>query len=295
VLLLVLPGSQAWAVTFEDGGTHLVDTDLVGKDGGVTVNDGPGPVPTTVTVTSTLEQGAGVTGVSNLTLDGATTGSSVFALDAATLVVLHSDVGNDVYGNDTSTVTVHDVTVLNNIFALGYAEIDVSAATVGDPLDTGGRNIFANGSSSIRVHTGSVVLDDVFTNDMATIVIEDAEMGRSLFANGMSRIDFSGGSLADDIQSNGESIVRIFGANFAVDGAPVPFGPVAALAGTLTGELADGSPLDNPFTRQETATILLSEVPEPSAALLLAVGAVTLAAARRRVSGRPGSSLDTGA
>ena len=280
VALLLLAGSAAGALVLEDGGTHLVDTDQTGKEGGVQVHDGPGPASTTVTVSATLERGASVTGISSLTLDGTTTGGSVFALDDAELAVMHSDVGNDVFANHTTTVTVHDVTVLNNIFALGYAQIDVSQATVGDPVDTGGRNIFANDAGHITVHTGSVVLDDVFTNDSATIVIEDAEIGQRMFANGSSRIDFSGGSVALDIQSNGTSVVRIFGVDFAVDGTAVPFGPVAALSGTLTGELADGSPLDNAFTRQEMATILLEEVPEPAAPLLLLAGAAVLAGRR---------------
>jgi len=279
--LAVLAGPSE-ALVFDDGGTHLVDTDLTGKEGGVTVNDGPGATPTTVAVTSTLEQGAGVTGISDLTLDGATTGSSAFALDDATLTVMHSDIGNDVYGNHRSTVTVHDVAVLNNIFALGYAEIDVSAATVGTPADTGGRNLYANDSAFIRAHTGTVVLDDVFTNDMGTVVLEDVEVGQRIFANGTSQIDILGGSIAEDIASNGESTLRIFGADFAVDGSPVPLGAIAALSGTLTGELSDGSPLDVPFTRAETATILLTEVPEPAAAALLVAGALVLFGAGRR-------------
>lgn len=282
VFALTIPGTPSQAIVFDDGGTHLVDTDLLGKDGGVTVRDGPGPATTTVTVTSTLEQGAGVTGISDLTLDGATTGGSTFALDDATLAVMHSDIGNDVYGNHTSTVTVHDVTVLNNIFALGYAEIDVSAATVGTPEDTGGRNLYANDSAFIRAHTGTVVLDDVFTNGQGTVVLEDVEVGQRLFANGTSQIDILGGSIAEDIASNGESTVRIFGADFAVDGSPVPLGPITALSGTLTGELSDGSPLDIPFARAETATILLTEVPEVAAPLMLAAGILVLLGARRR-------------
>ncbi|MGI9431093.1 MAG: hypothetical protein ACR2PQ_02710 [Myxococcota bacterium] len=281
-LALALPAVPAEAITFEDGGTHLVDTDQTGKDGSVTVNDGPGNAATTVTVTSTLEQGAGVTGVSDLTLDGATTGSSAYALDDATLTVIHSDVGNDVYGTGRSSVTVHDVTVMTNIFALGYAEIDVSAATVGTPADAGGRNLYANDSAFIRAHTGTVVLDEVFTNGQGTVVLEDVEVGQRLYANGMSRIDILGGSIAEDIASNGESTIRIFGADFAVDGSPVPLGPIAALSGTLTGELSDGSPLDNPFARSETATILLTEVPEVAAPLMLAAGMLVLFAAGRR-------------
>ena len=62
----------------------------------------------------------------------------------------------------------------------------------------------------------------------------------------------------------------------------MPLGPIAALSGTLTGELSDGSPLDIPFTRQETATILLTEVPEAAAPWMLAAGLLVLFGAERR-------------
>ena len=240
-----------------------------------------------MTFSTSVERGVSATGISHAILDTATTGSSVFALNDAMLDVAHSEIGNDVYGNHETTVTVHDSLVLNNIFALGYADIEVSAATVGDPNDPGGRNIFANNAATIRVHSGTVVLDDVFTNDVAFISIEDAVTGSRLFANGMSQIDLSGGSVAEGIESNSTATVRIVGLGFQVDGTPVAFGPLAA----LTGELADGSPLDNAFERDATATIELVEAPEP--ALLLAwiacVGLLARAAGRRRCESRAAS------
>lgn len=281
ILVLLVAAWPARAVVFEDGGIHLVDTNVPGKDG-VQVHDGPGPAATTVTVTATVEAGVSVTGISSATLDGATTGGSVFALDDARLTVVDSEIGNDVFANQQAEVTVQGADVLNNVFALGYAVIDVGATTVGDPLESSGQDVFANDSGRITLHTGTVVLDDVFTNDTASIGVDDAEIGGSLFANGFSQIELEGGSVAEDIQSNGEATVRIVGMDFAVDGAPVPFGPVAALSGTLTGSLSDGSPLANAFTRGEGATILLVAVPEPGAPWMLLGGAGVLAACGRR-------------
>ena len=59
----------------------------------------------------------------------------------------------------------------------------------------------------------------------------------------------------------------------------LPFGDITATSGTLTGILADGTPLNVDFGRASTATITL--VPEPSTALLLAAGLVGLATRRR--------------
>lgn len=184
-------------------------------------------------------------------------------------------------------MTVHDTLVLNNIFALGYADIEVSATTVGDPNDPGGRDIFANNAATIRVHSGTVILDDVFTNDFAFISIEDAAIGSRLFANGISRIDLSGGSVANLIESNSTATGRIVGLGFQVDGTPVAFGPLAA----LTGQLTDGSPFYNAFERDATATIELVEAPEPALLLpwIAGVGLLARAAGRRGCESRTAS------
>lgn len=171
----------------------------------------------------------------------------------------------------------------------GAARVEVSATTVGDPSDLSGSDIFANDAATIRVHSGTIVLDDVFTNDVAFISIEDAAIGSRLFANGMSRIDLSGGSVADLIESNSTATVRIVGLGFQVDGTPVAFGPLAALTGQLTGELADGSPLDNAFERDATATIELVQAPEPAWLLpwLACGGLLARAVGRRRCESGP--------
>jgi len=288
--LLLLTAAPAGALVFDDGGVHTVTSPVTGEDG-VEVRDGPGPTATEVTVSTSVERGVSATGISHAILDTATTGTSVFALNDAMLDAAHSEIGNDVYGNHETTVTVHDSLVLNNIFALGYADIEVSASTVGDPNDPGGRNIFANDAATIRVHSDTVVLDDVFTNDVAFISIEDAAIGSRLFANGMSRIDLAGGSVAEGIESNSTATVRIVGLGFQVDGTPVAFGPLAALTGQLTGELADGSPLDNAFERDATATIELVEAPEPALLLpwIACVGLLARAAGRRGRESRTAS------
>ena len=275
-LLVPVP---AVAIVFDDGGTHVVSVPVIGD--GVQVLDGVGPSATDVTVTTIVSEGVSVNGISIATLDGAETGSSVFALGDATLNVLDSEIGNDIFANDMAEVFVGQTTVLNNIFALGYAVMDVGGATVADPNDPGG-DIFANDDAQITVHSGTVVDDDLFTNDNGFIAVEDAVIGDQLFANGTSQIDWSGGSLGDRMEANGEATLRIFGDGFQVDGSPVPFGPLVALTGQLTGELADGTPLDNPFERAPTAEIIVV-APEPGGFLvLLAGGALVLRLLLRR-------------
>jgi len=73
-----------------------------------------------------------------------------------------------------------------------------------------------------------------------------------------------------DLVFNGSSRLEIVGRNFNY-----PSGLIAARSGTITGILADNQPFAYVFQRSSSATITL--VPEPSAIILLTVGAVLLA------------------
>ncbi len=87
-----------------------------------------------------------------------------------------------------------------------------------------------------------------------------------------------------------DSRVTIAGTNFAVDGIPIGSGPISAPAGTLTGTLLSGDPIDARFCQLSCSQSgfgggLITLIPEPSTALLLASGLTGLAAARRRRTG----------
>ena len=89
----------------------------------------------------------------------------------------------------------------------------------------------------------------------------------------------TGGTINGSLLAFDQSIITVVGSGFNF-----PFGDVVPASGTLTGTLLDGTPIAVPFGRASTATITL--VPEPSPALLLAVGLLALGAARR-AHGRP--------
>jgi hypothetical protein len=91
------------------------------------------------------------------------------------------------------------------------------------------------------------------------------------------------GSASPDLSlANPDLSTTIFGSDFLLDGAAIPFGPVTATTGTLAGLLANGSPFEWTFERPNDAPLTVAAaVPEPAALSLLALGGVALLARRR--------------
>ncbi len=95
---------------------------------------------------------------------------------------------------------------------------------------------------------------------------------------------------ASSILARDSSTITIVGDGFEVDGAPVPFGDLTALQGTLTGTLQSGNSFLSLFYQRGascaglpcTGTITL--VPERAPFLLLGLGLTGLAVRSRRGS-----------
>jgi len=90
--------------------------------------------------------------------------------------------------------------------------------------------------------------------------------------------NITGGEILE-LDVDGNSLVRVEGSDFNY-----PNGPVSDLAGTLTGTLADGTPISAPFVRDSRAELRV--VPEPSSAFAMTGALLSLGAlSRRRPSG----------
>jgi hypothetical protein len=70
--------------------------------------------------------------------------------------------------------------------------------------------------------------------------------------------------------------VKVMGTGFNL-----PYGPIAASSGILTGLLQDGSPLNVSFSQLHPGGIILVAVPEPGVAAIGVLAVLCLAAARR--------------
>jgi hypothetical protein len=128
-------------------------------------------------------------------------------------------------------------------------------------------------SSTITLAGGSVG-SEVRAFNSSTIVISGGSVFGVKAGGTGSMVEIHGGSIADYLDPNGGTIA-VFGSGFAIDGGSVPFGPIAALSGNLTGTLASGDGINNPFIiNPGSGQIIL--VPEPPTALLLSVGLLGL-------------------
>lgn len=104
-------------------------------------------------------------------------------------------------------------------------------------------------SSRTKVLGGS--LGTLAAADSADLTLEGGATA-SFVADDDATALVSGGSIAS-LEADGASLVRVAGHGFLVDGSPVPFGPLVAVAGTLTGTLALGDPIATAFQQGDSS------------------------------------------
>jgi hypothetical protein len=134
-------------------------------------------------------------------------------------------------------------------------------------------------SSNITLSGGSVG-SEVRAFNSSTIVITSGSVFGVKAGDTGSMVEIHGGSIADHLDPNGGTIT-VFGSGFAIDGVPVPFGPIMTSSGNLTGTLASGDGINNPFIiNPSSGQIIL--VAEPTSVFLFATGLAGLAWRSRR-------------
>jgi hypothetical protein len=183
--------------------------------------------------------------------------------------------------HESSTILMSGGSVGGDVAAYGSATIAISGGSVAGSLS------LQLGDAHGTVEGGTIA-GRVFTAIVADVIVTGGTVLGGMSANDSSHITIRGGTVMGPLEPRDDAGERflIVGTGFAVDGQPVPYGPIAALQGTLTGNLESGDPIAVPFAHAcyETSTcfITLAEaIPEPSIALLVAGGLVSVAAARR--------------
>lgn len=161
---------------------------------------------------------------------------------------------------------------------------------------------------SILLLDGGTVFEDVFMEELGSVVFSAGLIGDDLFARDVT---MTGGRVAGDVSvaqagsmrwSGGQidgrvtlffdTLFEVVGSGFAINGMPVPYGDPLGLAlpppnpdftRTLSGFLASGEAFEMDYLDPgPSAVLLLVAAPEPGAALLVAVALAASVALRPR-------------
>ncbi len=172
--------------------------------------------------------------------------------------------------------------IAEDLYAEGQASITVTDGTFNDDFQ-----LFDEASAIIyggTIHGDIELLDDSYLEILGGTFVEDLEVDSMAVIRGGS---FLMQGIEYGLATAGGTIV-LDGSGFALDGAPVDFGDLAALSGNLTGTLADGTALDVTVNRNPWNDVnfigTITLVPEPSTCALALLAGVSMASVRRRPS-----------
>ena len=291
-ILFVTAQSLQAQVIFEDGNTSVVDSALTDY---IIVRDSATNTSTTVLI----ETGADiptfdpddqdtsvmVEGTSIVEMSGGTTVGGFNMCDSAIGIFTGGIVGDEVqlFGDSFMTIGTPEgmamvLDIQDDLELADNSMVDMYEGRVFDDVETTGSsilNIFggeydedieAFDTSTINIFggvfsTGFGDLDDIEGGEIAVEDNEDAD-GNPI--PNAATVNIHGGtfvgSLFDpDFCAESDGVMTIFGSDFAIDGVPVPFGPITVATGILTGILEDESELNNDFEIDGNAQIILAE------------------------------------
>jgi len=203
-------------------------------------------------------------------------------------------------GYKNSRISISGGTV-RNLNSWDSSQVDVSGGSIYAYLvscDSSQVDIFGGSicelcsyhSSQVDISGGSI--SEFGSYDSSHVKISGGSIsGEWLRSYDTSQVDISGGSIGVDalFELCDESMVQIFGYDFAVDGQPVGYGELTSIHGGhpyneplrhLTGTLLSGEFIDKDFRIGHDAKIVLT-IPEPATVLLLGLGGLALRKRRR--------------
>jgi YVTN family beta-propeller protein len=186
-------------------------------------------------------------------------------------LVLFADGGSHIL--DGSSAPLEDTVLVAALEVLGYGYHYYDPTEV--RLDEGGAILSdLQISRSIFEMTGGSVGGDITVSDYSEAEIVSGAVTGDIDVWDASRLVLQGGLLSGTLRAHDQSVVEVHGSGFNF-----PNGAMTAVAGTLTGTFADGTPLSLPFARDAEATIWL---PEPEQVTSLLAGCVLLISLARR-------------
>lgn len=265
--------SPSHAYTYDDGLPHLIDIDNSFYFETLTLDDGPGGNPTELTI---VDRG--------LLLEG---------------LIARSNSRVQMLGGAVRTMRME-----------GSSFAAISGGEIGDlqPVESGAHVTISGGRMRVSANDAHV---EISGGDLSYISLSGAASGtvtvtgglirESIGLNGFGTLTITGGEVRRQVQLNQYNTGRIFGGLFTQGDVGVqlfsegeltifgtdfnfPLGDLVPLAGTLTGILSNGDPLNVNFGRSSVGRITLVEllpIPEPSTGALIGLALVVVASGRR--------------
>lgn len=274
LLLLILAGSAAQpalAVTYDDGQVHDITEPLLGGAGGATVKDSATGDTTTVNARS----GAVINGVQ------AYDSSNVNVYDG-------SQITADLNALNQSEVSIFGGSLIN-ADSDNSSRLNISGGTF---TGSGGRAVGAFGNAVINITGGDfqgATTYTVLSTDSSMVTVSGGSIDGEIYAQGDSTIDIWGGIGISHVTATSDSLMRIFGKDFAINSASISLATPFVISDDtyngdlLTGTLADGSAISAQlFNGVIGSQIVLQAVPIPAALPLFGSAILGLAAMARR-------------
>ena len=194
------------------------------------------------------------------------------------------------YAYNSSRVNMSGGSVGEEFIAYGSSQVTMSGGSVGLDVPFGGADLSARDSSRVNMSGGLVrgslcglgssqvtmsggsVSGYLHAYGSSQVTMSGGSVSGYLYAQDSSRVTMSGGTIRNEnlILLEATAILALDGTNFAIDGTPFNFGEITSILGgaysnepyrRLTGTLANGDILNNPFQIGNTAKIVLIPAP----------------------------------
>jgi len=233
----------------------------------------------------------------------------VGALPASAIVVIHNGLappnpanviaseldGEDVYVQNVGCdVTVEDPcaspgAATSVTFVTGNGPDSIHARETSTIILAGSTQPFAGDPSFVthELATGFIRAGftmNAFAYDESTLRVEGGGAG-VIMATDDATLTVTGGLIGvgfgvTPLVASGNGVIELVGTGFTVNGAPAPYGPVAATTGTIGGTLASGDAISGlptaTFSRYDAGQIVLIAAPPVPALGMLARSALLL-------------------
>lgn len=244
-------------VRYDFGGEHDIDFPI---NDTVQVMNNPSDEPTTVNLLAggSVER-MEVSDISQINISGGTIGNGFIAFDDSSVTVSGGSMNGSFIMFDNSEASITGGS-FDHFQSSSYSNSSLVNTTISTVLTE---------HNSILTIDNILVTDTVEVHAESQLTIYSGSIIDDLFTQGQSQVNMFGGIIGDILNLIDDSVITLYGNDFNYG-----YGEITHSTGVLTGTLANGDPINNRYYVNDTATLILAPVPEPSTLLLLTLGSL---------------------